>query len=342
MSLTKQKRNEIKLFIQWNISKHPRDIARFTQQKYSLSRTAILNYLSALNRENKIKIEGTTRNRKYSLIPLANFKQTYQLKGNLAEDKVWRNDIAPLFTGVKDNVLAICHYGFTEIFNNAIDHSEGTTIEILVNIWINYILICVTDNGVGIFNKIQKKYNLDDPSHAILELAKGKMTTEPDSHTGEGIFFTSRMFDIFAIESGKYSFASQQVDTLFEADKYTEGTSVFMMIAQDSEQTTENVFAEFTNPNTLGFDKTIVPVKLSRYGNENLISRSQAKRLMARLEKFKTVVLDFDNIENIGRAFADEIFRVFVNNHPGTLVLTINDNQTIQQLVKEIQNSSEQ
>jgi formamidopyrimidine-DNA glycosylase len=198
------------------------------------------------------------------------------------------------------------------------------------------------DDGVGIFNKIQKKYNLDDPSHAILELAKGKLTTEPDSHTGEGIFFTSRMFDTFMISSGKYFFASHKNDLLFENDKDETGTSVFMVITQDSDRTTESVFSRFTDSATYGFDKTIVPVELSRYGNENLISRSQAKRLMARLEKFKTVVLDFSNVESIGRAFADEIFRVFVNEHPNTKVLTTNDNKAIQQLVKEIKGSNEQ
>ena len=57
-------------------------------------------------------------------------------------------------------------------------------------------------------------------------------------------------------------------------------------------------------------------MKLARYGNENLISRSQAKRLLARLEKFKIVMLDFEDVATIGRAFADEIFRVFTNNHP--------------------------
>ena len=63
---------------------------------------------------------------------------------------------------------------------------------------------------------------------------------------------------------------------------------------------------------------------------------------MARLEKFKTVILDFDNVENIGRAFADEIFRVYVNNHPNIKVLTQNDNKAIRQLVSEIQSSNGQ
>lgn len=341
MSLTKQTRIEIKKFILLNIRDHPKDIVKLTQNKYKISRTSILKYLLELKRENKISIEGSTRDIKYSLEPLVNFNKEYQIHSNLAEDKVWRDDLVNLFNGSKENIVNICHYGFTEMFNNAIDHSEGTTIRVIIGIWIDCILIHIEDNGIGIFNKIQKVYNLDDSSHAILELSKGKLTTDPESHTGEGIFFTSRMFDTFVIFSGKYYFAAHEIDIMTDSDEDVNGTRVFMSISQKSKRTTRSVFSKFTNSSDdFGFEKTIVPVKLARYGNENLISRSQAKRLMARLDKFKIVVLDFDNIETIGRAFADEIFRVYVKNHPYTQVLTMNENNSIRQLVKEIHDTN--
>lgn len=340
MSQTKQKRDEIKKFILENIGRHPNDIVRFTQEIYELSRTTILKYITELYQADRIGIEGSTRDRKYTLQPTASISQVYLIDDKLAEDRTWRIDILPLFTEYKENILNICHYGFTEIFNNAIDHSEGTKITVNVTVWIDRVLICIEDDGVGIFNKIQKTYNLDDPNHAILELSKGKLTTEPDSHTGEGIFFTSRMFDFFAIFSGKYRFGSKGIDVLFETDKDVAGTEVYMEISPDSTRTTESIFNEFTSDSDMyGFDKTIVPVGLARYGNENLISRSQAKRLMARLEKFKTVILDFTDVEAIGRAFADEIFRVFTKNHPNTKVTANNENKVIKQMIKEIRAS---
>jgi hypothetical protein len=72
--------------------------------------------------------------------------------------------------------------------------------------------------------------------------------------------------------------------------------------------------------------ETVVPVNLARYGNENLISRSQAKRLLARLELFKTVLFDFSNVPTIGQAFADEIFRVFAASHPEIELVPIHTN----------------
>jgi anti-sigma regulatory factor (Ser/Thr protein kinase) len=343
MSLTKQKRDEIKLFILWNVSNHPNDIVHFAQEKYKLSRTTILKYVSELSRDKKIQIEGKSRDRKYILEPSVSFRQTYQIQEKLAEDKVWRDDIAPLFTDIKGNIFNICHYGITEIFNNAIDHSEGKNITVTVGIWIHRILLCIADDGVGIFNKIQKKYDLDDSYHAILELSKGKLTTDPESHTGEGIFFTSRMFDIFVISSGKYTFTTKGIDVLFEEDKDISGTEVYMDISRTSDRTTESVFSKFASESDdYGFNKTIVPVTLVRYGNENLVSRSQAKRLLTRLEKFKAVILDFQNIESIGRAFTDEIFRVFVKNHPDTKLVVINENESIKQLIKESQGGNKE
>jgi len=342
MSLTKKKRDEIKQFILWNVSQHPKDIVHFTQKKYKVSKTTVLNYLSELGHDKLIEITGSTRDREYILKPSAFFTQKYQIKDRLAEDKIWRTDIVSLMGDLKENVKTICHYGFTEIFNNAIDHSEGTLIVVSITVWIDRVLLCIEDNGVGIFNKIQKEYELDDPLHAILELSKGKLTTDPENHTGEGIFFTSRMFDIFVISSGKYSFTTSGIDVMFESERDVLGTEVYMEIARRSDGTTEGVFSQFTSDSDkYGFTKTIVPVKLARYGNENLISRSQAKRLMSRLDRFKTVVLDFDKVTTIGRAFADEIFRVYSKSHPNTKILTIHDSKEIRRLVDEIQNSGE-
>jgi anti-sigma regulatory factor (Ser/Thr protein kinase) len=338
MSLKKQKRNEIRDFVIWNIRNHPSDIVRFAQKKFELSRPAILRYIHNLKNENIIDVRGSTKNIRYSLKPLHVRTYSYNLKDSLEEDRVWRNDVLPLFESIKENIVNICHYGFTEIFNNAIEHSEGTEIKTEITIWIDKIFMEIADDGVGIFNKIQRRYNLEDPLHAILELSKGKLTTEPASHTGEGIFFTSRMFDSFIIGSGYLCFGCKTRDLFFETNQNIKGTEVGMEISSTSKRTTTSIFAKFiSNPDDYGFDKTVVPVELARYGNENLVSRSQAKRLLTRLERFKTVVFDFGNVKSVSRAFADELFRVFANSHPNTTVLTVNDNKSIRQLIDEVQ-----
>jgi anti-sigma regulatory factor (Ser/Thr protein kinase) len=336
MTLKKENRTEIKQFILLNLRQHPKDIVRVTQEKYSLSRTTINKYMREMAGDKQLSIQGSKTRPEYSLVPIHTLSKTYSLDSQLAEDRVWRQDLFELFSGLPKNVLDICHYGFTEIFNNAIDHSEGTKVTVNIDLWVDLIKLKIRDDGVGIFNKIQQKFNLDDPLHAILELSKGKLTTDPASHTGEGIFFTSRMFDQFTIISGRLTFAHIGEDLLVEVEKNLDGTLVFMAISPLSKKTTESVFNQFTDED-MNFDKTIVPVFLARYGDENLISRSQAKRLLARFEKFKRVVLDFDRIDTIGRAFADEIFRVYKNAHPEIDLGFINASESITKLIQEIQ-----
>ena len=107
-----------------------------------------------------------------------------------------------------------------------------------------------------------------------------------------------------------------------------------MEISPFSKRTTKSVFDKFASSDH-GFDKTVVPVSLARYGKENLVSRSQAKRLLARLDRFKIVMLDFEKVPHIGRAFADEIFRVFENANPNTTIVPYNYNKSIKKLIDE-------
>ncbi|EQD65519.1 regulatory protein, ArsR, partial [mine drainage metagenome] len=120
-----------------------------------------------------------------------------------AEDVVWTNDVSQTLGQQPDNVKNIWHHGFTEMFNNAIDHSEGKSIMVTLTKTAASANMMVSDDGVGIFRKIQSKLGLLDERHAILELSKGKLTTDPKNHSGEGIFFTSRMFDSFDILVGR-------------------------------------------------------------------------------------------------------------------------------------------
>jgi hypothetical protein len=73
---------------------------------------------------------------------------------------------------------------------------------------------------------------------------------------------------------------------------------------------------------------------LAQYGNDKLISRSQAKRVLARVELFKTVVLNFKDVPTIGQAFADEIFRVFAQQHPQIDIVPIHINSEVKRMIE--------
>ena len=61
---------------------------------------------------------------------------------------------------------------------------------------------------------------------------------------------------------------------------------------------------------------------------------SQAKQLLARVELFKTVVLNFEGMDAIGHAFADEIFRVFANSHPKLELIPYKMNSHVKRMVE--------
>ncbi|MDP2657397.1 MAG: STAS-like domain-containing protein, partial [Candidatus Deferrimicrobium sp.] len=246
----------------------------------------------------------------------------------LEEDRFWRQEVVPLLTGYRENVFKIWQYGFTEMVNNAIDHSGGTRVTVTVETTAATTTLWIADDGVGIFRKIQAELGLEDERHAILELAKGKLTTDPKRHTGEGIFFTSRMFDDYVILSGGVYFShktGEEEDWILERERPGEGTTVVMSLRNRSDRTVKQIFEKYTaSPKDFGFNRTIVPVRLAKHGAEQLVSRSQAKRLLARFERFKVVILDFAGIDEIGQAFADEIFRVYSLQHPEVRIVPAN------------------
>lgn len=332
-----RKRGEkIRQFILDNVEHHPRDVAALTSGKFDISRQAVNKHIKRLVDKNALSVSGTTRSRQYVLHPLKEWGHTYPLDGTLAEDTVWRTDISAFLTGLPENVVDIWHYGFSEILNNAIDHSSGSQVIVQVTKTAISTKILILDDGEGIFKKIKRELGLEDERHSVLELAKGKLTTDPDNHSGEGIFFSSRMFDDFTIISGNVFFNHKQdedKDWVLEGQKIQPGTSVFLALSNDSIRTAKQVFDSFTTDDDYGFSKTVVPVFLTQYGDDKLVSRSQAKRLLVRVEKFKTVIFDFEKVESVGQAFADEIFRVFKAKHSDMELIHINANKQVKQMI---------
>ncbi len=255
----------------------------------------------------------------------------------LEEHVVWLERIKGAFAGLPENVVSIWNYGCSEMINNAIDHSAGRTLVVDLERDALSARVWIIDDGVGIFRKIKDACNLEDERQSVLELAKGKFTTDPKSHTGEGIFFTSRIMDEFAIISGDVIFShdrDEDEDWILRRNLPSSGTAVSMKLSSDSSRTTKDVMDAFAaEEHDYGFTKTVVPVRLVSEDADSLVSRSQAKRLLARLDKFRKVLLDFEGVDSIGRPFADEIFRVFANANPNTQVIPINANDEVSRTI---------
>ncbi|MDH5376810.1 MAG: DUF4325 domain-containing protein [Gammaproteobacteria bacterium] len=321
-----------------DVRHHPTDISKHIANIFSISPQAVNNHIKKLENEGWLGSSGTGKGKRYFLGDRREYKSLFPLTEDFTEDGVWRIHFSFIFDSLPENIVDICHYGFTEMVNNVIDHSGGKHIYIAVIRDKERIVIFVIDDGEGIFKKIKRLFNLSDERQALFELSKGKLTTDPDNHTGEGIFFTSRVFDEFEIESRGVKFSH---DDKFEFDYILEsdisgndvGTAVYMLIERNSNRKIQAVFDEFAAPDEFQFNKTVIPVRLAQYGNEKLVSRSQAKRLLSRVEKFQYVIFDFDGVASVGQAFTDEIFRVYAQNFPDIVLIPDNMEPDVEKMV---------
>ncbi len=338
--MSKKRGEIIRKFLLENTPAHPQDLAAFTGEHFQITRPAILKHIRKLLDLGLLKAKGTNRNRRYLLCPIVDMEWNYLLANVEGEDWLWHQDLLPLLSELPRNVLNILQHCFTEMFNNAIDHSGGSGAHVHLTVDALNTEIVLSDNGEGIFTKIQREMNLLDERHAVLELSKGKLTTDPSRHTGEGIFFSSRLVDTFTILSGGVYFSHEHltdIDWIAERGKFETGTCVFMEIRNDSPRIAKDIFDQYSpEENDYAFTKTVVPVRLAQYGDELLVSRSQAKRLLVRVDRFRTVIFDFTDVENIGQAFADEVFRVFQNDYPEIELASIKMSTNVEKMINRV------
>lgn len=307
------------------------------------SRAYVHRFFKQLTDEGAIELIGETKQAHY--VPAAQAQaakdQIRAASYNMPIAELQEHEVLRRFQrntgvlrGLSDNVGRIIEYAFVEMLNNAIEHSQSLLVSVSMARSDEILSFLVVDRGVGIFQNIMDKHGLDSELAAIQDLLKGKQTTAPDAHSGEGIFFTSKVSDRLEIKSHekRLVFDNTNDDIFVKSGKLFKGTAVRFAIATDSQRRLEDVFKRYTNDN-YEFDKTAVTVRLFR-GDVEYVSRSQARRLLAGLDAFKSIVLDFRNVEMVGQGFADEIFAIWAINHPGIRITYVNANEDVEFMIK--------
>ena len=323
--------------------------------QFKVSRQYANVFISMLVGENRLIKLGSTKRAFYILPEYARAHQeifpTKYVKSfkneGLEEHKVLIQieETFPTLKNLPENVKSIFTYAFSEMLNNAIEHSQSVRVSVEVSITKDVFTFVIQDSGIGVFRNVMQKKGLKSELEAIQDILKGKTTTMPKSHSGEGIFFTSKAADIFTLDSfgHKLTVNNEIPDVFVETiGKIKKGTRVIFKISSKSTRHLNDVFSKYTNltdESGYGFDKTEIRVKLYTLGGVH-ISRSQARRVLSGLEKFKIVVFDFDNVSTVGQAFADEIFRVFNNKHPDIKLEVENMSDGVKFMVERVQNEA--
>lgn len=296
----------------------------FLALQLGLTRQTVAKHLKSLIEAGLISKEGSTKSAVYSLggkAGPANELSLIKTLVGLEEHAVYK-DLAlrmSLHKHLNKNAQAIAFYAFGAMLNNAIDHSEANKVEIYAAVKKSSFEFTIKDLGVGVFRNIQKYYDLDDEFEAVNWLLSGKKTTMPSRHSGEGIFFTSKISDLFSLRSHKISlnFYNDMDDISLGTVDKTKGTKVFFSIRCNTKKKLETVFTDYANED-YDFDKSKAIVKIT--SGQSAISRSQARRLLASLGEFRRVTIDLSGVDEIGQAFCDEIFRVYKLNNPKKII----------------------
>jgi len=304
-----------------------------------VTRQAAHYHLRRLSDEGVLAPEGSRRSSRYRL--RADRVASYPLHGQM-EHEVWAAEKKAL--GVLDPdllsgpILGVLNFTFTEMVNNAIDHSLGTSLSIRWILAASTVTFEVEDNGVGAFEALRESRGFTSNFQSIGELSKGKQTSAPDRHSGLGIFLTSKLTSLFTLIANEYSW---KVDA--EADDYAigalphykQGTLVRCVVPRDVTVTLQDVMRQVSDPVTHRLNRTSLKVELFSEGM--FISRTEAKLLSARLEGFEKVELDFTNVDEIGQGFADELFRVWKRDHEEIELIPINLNHAVRAMIAAVE-----
>lgn len=334
MKFQQEKKQEIISYLLEKIARGDSGISKAAAENFDVNQNTIHRYL------NELSESGIIERVKYGQYALINKEYTYHLyrsRGDLNTDlHAYSLYLSPYLSDYAANVREIWQYSFSEMFNNVMDHSGAENV--IIKIVQNYLktAVYITDDGIGIFKKIKDYFGFDTLEDAISELFKGKLTTDSANHSGEGIFFTSRIMDSFAILSDSKVFSCDKYDPGIIENvpaASSGGTCVIMSLSNFSRKKASEIFDRFADVDS-GFTKTRIPMK--NMFDTSPISRSQAKRVCYRLDSFQEVVIDFADVEWMGQGFAHQLFVVFQNEHPDIKLVPVNMSTGVEKMYRHV------
>lgn len=283
-----------------------------------------------------VNASGVGRKAQYSPGRLRQIVQRYPLVG-LDEDLPWSRDFAPHFEMPK-NVRQLMQHAFTELLNNAIDHSDGQSVTVSMRQTPAHLQLLISDDGRGLFDKIRESFQIEDPAMAMLELSKGKLTSSPERHTGRGLYFTSRLADVFDLHANAVAFQHREWDPRSWKQGRAmrqQGSAIYLAISVDTARTLDDVMRSASiDAQGYAIERTTLPLRLITNDDVALESRAQARRVAARLTEFKQAELDFTGIDHIGQGFADELFRVFGRNQSQVQLVVKNASPRVNAMIE--------
>ena len=324
--------DQIKQFILENLTRHQKDIIKAAIHKFGISRQAILKHMHTLISENRVVAYGKTRDRFYELKPRVNYSKTVKISDEFSYIEILQNQILPNLNMLSKNVYDICEFSIMALLSNTIDHANASRLYYKLYVNDNDVHIILSDNGRGIFDHVNRSLQLNNLLTAVIEIAKGHVTSDPENHSGDELRTVIHLFDKVTIDASGLclTYTNPKQEWTSSVSMQQTGTRFHLEINTKSRRTLQNVFLKiFDHENKM----VRIPVNLVRNGNEQVSSRLQARRLLHNIRDLKKIEFDFHNIDLIGPAFADELVRKTKEKNQSMDIKWINANKMVDVLM---------
>lgn len=339
---------DIKKLILQRIDKNGKVTSKEIQDASGITRQSAHKYFKALREQGIIQKIGKTKSVKY-IRKDSNFNTQHSIhrtftNKNLLEDNIFQSLALELRleNQVTPRANDIITYAFTELMNNAIEHSQSPKIRVRFQLKQYNAEFRIKDYGIGIFGHIKDHFDLLSERDAVQDLLKGKTTTDKTRHSGEGIFFSSKVADIMRIKSHRLAlnFDNPSEEIYTQTIPYQEGTEIDFILSRNSKKSITEIFEQYSGEEfDYSFSKTKVTVALYTKRKQQFVSRSEAKRLLQGLDKFQRIILDFQGVKSIGQGFADQVFRIFLQQHPEIEIETRNTTDAVVAMIMHVKSS---
>lgn len=334
MKFQEDKKKAILFYLLEKIAEKNSSVSKTVAEVFGVNQNTVHTYINELLAQNIIR---KVKRGQYELVRNEYRYELKRSRGDLESDvELYEKCMFPHIENMSRNIQDIWGYVFSEMINNAMDHSCSERVHVVIMQDYLTTTAAIIDEGVGIFEKIKEHFGLSTQEEAVCELVKGKLTTDSANHSGEGIFFSSKMMDHFIIISSGKVFTISKYDDgkmIDLAGKRKSGTGVIMSLSNFSGRTPQEIFDFYTNEDG-GFTKTRIPLK--NIFSASPVSRSQAKRVCNRLDKFEEVILDFEGIHWMGQGFAHQIFVVFAKEHSETRMEAVHMEKDVEKMYKHV------
>ena len=160
-------------------------------------------------------------------------------------------------------------YAFTEMVNNVIDHSGASEVHTRLGVTpAGLVFFEVVDRGVGALENVRRTFGLTDHLEAMQQLSKGKLSTQPERHSGEGLFFTSKAADHFELLANglRWVVDKARADQALGQAPPGPGTQIRFELQPDTRERLEDLFARYTHD--FEFDTTRAVIKLFAFRHQ--------------------------------------------------------------------------